>query len=72
MSSESKSSLSDKIEELQSGQTTILNLKVLAKVPKVTSLINSFSEFKDEAAGVLMKAGAFVNNAKATLFQDPF
>ena len=69
MSSESKSSLSDKIEELQS--TTILNLKVLAKVSKVTSNINSFSEFKDEAAAVLMRAGAFVNGTKTTLFQDP-
>ena len=71
MSSESKSSLSDKIDELHNGQTTMFNLKVHAKVQKVTSQISSFSEFKDEAAAVLMKAGAFVNGAKTTLFQDP-
>ena len=71
MSSESKSTLSDKFEELQNGQTTMFNLKVHAKVQKVTSQINSYSEFKDEAAAVLMKAGTFVNGAKTTLFQDP-
>ena len=67
MSSESKSSLSDKIEELQNGQTTMFNLKVQSRVQKVASQINSFSEFKDEAAAVLIKAGAYVTGAKTKL-----
>jgi hypothetical protein len=65
-------SLAERMDEFDKGGQTMLNLKTNFKMSKISDDINSFSEFKELMADVLMKGGMFTFGIKVTFFEDPF
>ena len=61
----------DKIDGFNQGSTTVLNLRVGAKVKRITEPIESYSELIDQAVESLMRAGTMIHGARITLCTDP-